>query len=106
MDIKYDVWILDGTPDFTFNLINQKYIIIDGQKQNINGPEVVTVMPGDINKIKEIAPEYLPMFRILWADKITNHFIRRLTDAKAGIDVSGHKNSNELLKEIVVGEND
>ena len=60
-----------GTADFTFSLLKKRFIIIDdGIKHYIGEPIRMAVVPGDIKRVEEFAPQLVPMFISIWTPEV------------------------------------
>jgi len=84
MELMYEAIFDSGTADHTYSLRKQRYIEIDGIRQDIGQPERVAVVPGDFDIVKSFAPELLETFEALWTPEVIGKWEDGVADCLAG----------------------
>ena len=71
MKIETKVVFDSGTPDLTFSILKQRYLVHeDGTEEPIGESTRRAVVPGDIELAQEFAPELVHVFKSLWTSDV------------------------------------
>ena len=64
-----------GTTDFTFSIQKKRYIVAeDGTTHYVGEPIRMAVVPGDIERVKEFAPQLAHAFESIWTPEVVKAY--------------------------------
>lgn len=80
MNFMTDVFLDNATPDGCFSICRQRYVEVDGVRENIGQPNRCAFHPGQLEELKEYAPEMEEVAKAVWTQSVIEKWREKALD--------------------------